>query len=98
MGLGPVEVPLPQSLEEAERVGNSCLHMIVTFAKSYLQLVQRLYLPGSAQEIPQIQEILQKLQRSSTGWQMADGLLQSQDANVRFFGALTLTIKINKDW
>lgn len=41
---------------------------------------------------------MQSLQRSQQGWQFADALLQSQDANVRFFGALTFTIKINQDW
>ena len=33
-----------------------------------------------------------------TSWQFADQLLQSQQAQVRFFGALTFTIKINTDW
>lgn len=38
------------------------------------------------------------MQRSQQGWQVADALLQSEDTNVRFFGALTFTIKINQDW
>lgn len=29
---------------------------------------------------------------------MADQLLASSDANVRYFGALTFTVKINSDW
>ena len=62
------------------------------------QLVQRLYQPGSPQEITKVQDALQKLQRSQQGWQFADALLQSQDEKVRFFGALTFTIKINQDW
>ena len=62
------------------------------------QLVQKLYQPGSPQEVARTQDALQKLQRSQQGWQFADALLQSQDEKVRFFGALTFTIKINQDW
>jgi len=64
----------------------------------YSKLIQKLYLPGSPREISNIQNILQKLQRSQEGWQFADALLQSLDDKVRFFGALTFTIKINHDW
>lgn len=60
--------------------------------------MKRLYQPGAPQEIAQIEKALQGLQRSQQGWQFADALLQSQDTNVRFFGALTFTIKINQDW
>ena len=61
-------------------------------------LVQQLYLPGSPQDITKIQQALQQIQRSHEGWQLADALLQSRDDKVRFFGALTFSIKINKDW
>ena len=60
------------------------------------QLVQSLYRPGA--EVSRIQAALQTYQRSQEGWRFADELLQSQDPNVRFFGALTFTIKINNDW
>lgn len=63
-----------------------------------MQLVQTLYQPGSSRGISQVERALQKIQRSPQGWQLADALLQSQIANVRFFGALTFCIKINKDW
>ncbi|KAL8721170.1 MAG: hypothetical protein Q9225_002095 [Loekoesia sp. 1 TL-2023] len=62
------------------------------------KLVQQLYLPGAPQHISEIQKTLQRLQRTDKGWQLADALLQSQDEKVRFFGALTFTIKINGDW
>ncbi|KAI4213711.1 MAG: hypothetical protein LQ351_003677 [Letrouitia transgressa] len=62
------------------------------------QLVQNLYRPGSPQDVAETQDRLQQLQRSPQGWQLADSLLQSQDDQVRFFGALTFTIKINIDW
>lgn len=62
------------------------------------QLIRRLYLPGSPAEIARIQETLQTLQKSSDGWQLADALLGSNDEKVRFFGALTFTVKLNADW
>ncbi|KAL9008180.1 MAG: hypothetical protein Q9173_006666 [Seirophora scorigena] len=62
------------------------------------KLIQQLYQPGSPHQISEIQEDLQRLQRSRLGWQLADGLLKSEDEKVRFFGALTFTIKINVDW
>ncbi|KAK6436142.1 member of the karyopherin-beta [Oleoguttula sp. CCFEE 5521] len=60
-------------------------------------LVKRLYQPGNAAIIVQIQEQLQVLQRSGEGWQLADALLGDNDINVRFFGALTFTVKLNND-
>lgn len=61
------------------------------------RLVQRLYQPGNPRVITQINDQLQRLQHSSEGWQIADALLNSQDANVRFFAALTFTVKLNND-
>ena len=45
----------------------------------------------------QIDDQLKRLQLSSEGWQLADTLLGSEDANVRFFGALTFQVKLNND-
>ncbi|KAK5121938.1 hypothetical protein LTR85_004510 [Meristemomyces frigidus] len=61
------------------------------------QLVKRLYLPGSPRVIIQINDQLQQLQLSAQGWQIADALLASSDRNVRFFAALTFTVKLNND-
>jgi hypothetical protein len=61
------------------------------------QLVKRLYQPGNSEVIIQIQDQLQNLQRSNDGWQLADALLGYEDINVRFFGALTFTVKLNND-
>lgn len=41
---------------------------------------------------------LRRLQRAPSGWKLGNDLLDSKDERVRFFGALTLTIKINNDW
>ncbi|PGG98420.1 hypothetical protein GX51_06833 [Blastomyces parvus] len=63
-----------------------------------LQLIQALNAPGNAAIAKSIQERLQALQKSEAGWAIADGLLASDDTNARFFGALTLTVKIHQDW
>jgi len=58
--------------------------------------VSLLYQPGVApQDLVAIQNRLHELQLSDLGWKIGDGLLASADPNVRFFGALTFTIKLN---
>jgi len=64
--------------------------------EEFEELIRALYRPGA--DVSRIQAVLQKYQRSQQGWQLADQLLQSQDPHVRFFGALTFTVKINNDW
>lgn len=60
-------------------------------------LVKQLYQPGNPTIITAIQDRLQSLQRSPDGWQLADAFLSDPDQNVRFFGALTFTVKLNND-
>nr|POE56680.1 importin beta-like protein [Quercus suber] len=61
------------------------------------QMVLRLYTTPPGPVIQQIERQLQLLQRSSDGWQMGDVLLGSSDRNVRFFGALTFSVKLIND-
>lgn len=61
------------------------------------RLVKKMQAPGNPKEISEANATLQVLQRSPQGWEMADALLNSNDLNCRFFGALTFTIKINAD-
>ena len=61
------------------------------------QLVKRLYKPGPATLVKQINDQLLQLQHSQDGWKIADELMASDDVNVRFFAALTFTIKLNND-
>ena len=61
------------------------------------QLVKRLYNPGPASLVAQINDQLQQLQLSQDGWKLADELMVSDDANVRFFAALTFMVKLNND-
>ncbi|KAK9799081.1 putative Armadillo-type protein [Seiridium cardinale] len=60
-------------------------------------LVNRLYEQNSTSTVSQIQEVLQKLQKSPEGWQIAEGLLARHSDNVRFFGALTFIVKLNTE-
>jgi hypothetical protein len=61
------------------------------------RLVRVLYSPGDPKEIAQADAALRVIQRCPQGWELADALLNSSDENLRFFGALTFTIKINTD-
>ena len=61
-------------------------------------LIKSLYGPSSPNAISAIEVKLQSLQKSPDGWQLAEALLTSNDEKVRFFGALTFTVKLNLDW
>lgn len=53
---------------------------------------------GSPERIAEIQREIQKLQRQPSAWQAGIDLLNHPEPVMRFYGALTLTIKINADW
>lgn len=53
---------------------------------------------GNPPKITLIQEKLQTLQKSPQAWLIANSLLSDNGTDLRFFGALTFTIKINQDW
>ncbi|KAF2637658.1 ARM repeat-containing protein [Massarina eburnea CBS 473.64] len=61
------------------------------------KLVKTLYDPGHAKKVAETEATLRVLQRSPQGWEIGDALLNNADENVRFFGALTLTVKLNAD-
>ena len=64
-----------------------------------LQLVELLCGIGtSRKDISEIQLVVSKAQRSTEGWRYAEACLRNEDRNVRFLGASTFAIKINKDW
>ena len=73
----------------------------IATAAAMEQLIRELNDPknqGSPHRINEIQKQLQVLQRDESAWQVGLDFLQHQDALIRFYGALTLTIKINADW
>jgi imidazoleglycerol phosphate dehydratase HisB len=53
---------------------------------------------GSPDQIHSISKQLQILQRQKSSWQRGLDFLQHQNPTIRFYGALTLTVKINADW
>ncbi|KAE8350944.1 armadillo-type protein [Aspergillus coremiiformis] len=64
-------------------------------------LVSQLYHPantGNPAKIKAIQEHLQILQKGPQAWLIANNLLSDESTDLRFFGALTFTVKINQDW
>ena len=64
-------------------------------------LIVQLYSPAnqsSPDRINEVQTQIQRLQRERSAWQLGLELLHHGEATVRFYGALTLTIKINADW
>ncbi|KAK7551890.1 armadillo-type protein [Phyllosticta citricarpa] len=60
-------------------------------------LVKSLYQQKDPEMIKRIEKALQSLQKSPEGWQLADALLSHSDPEVRFFGALTFTVKLHSD-
>ncbi|KAK3369160.1 armadillo-type protein [Lasiosphaeria ovina] len=60
-------------------------------------LIRALYSRNPPETISKIQEVLQRLQKSPQGWQLASSLIASRDENVRFYAALTLIVKLNRD-
>ncbi|KAL2270454.1 hypothetical protein VTJ83DRAFT_2638 [Remersonia thermophila] len=60
-------------------------------------LIRALYQPNPPETIARIQEVLQRLQRSPEGWQLAQSLIAHREDNIRFYAALTLIIKLNRD-
>ncbi|KAI1129600.1 armadillo-type protein [Nemania abortiva] len=60
-------------------------------------LIHQLYKPNPPGVISQIQEAIQRVQKSPQGWQLAQGLLARPGANIKFFGALTIIIKLNTE-
>src|SRR5205814_299355 len=91
-------VPTPSSVPEVEQVSIKCQKLNGVAMLTGVELIKRLYQPGHPQHLYKIQEALHRLQRSPEGWQLADALLRSDDEKVRFFGALTFTVKLNSDW
>ncbi|RAL02109.1 putative importin 13 [Aspergillus ibericus CBS 121593] len=74
------------------------VQLLINEAKS---LVSQLYDPGNTgnpAKIKAIQEHLQSLQKCPQAWLIANHLLSDGNTDLRFFGALTFTVKINQDW
>ncbi len=66
-------------------------------------MILALYDPGQASAgVARIQYALHCLQRSPQGWQLAQSLLDKpalspSDVRIKFYGALTITVKLNTE-
>lgn len=56
-----------------------------------------LYEPSPPEVISQVQDALHRVQKSPSGWLIARDLLSHGDDKVKFFGALTIIIKLNTE-
>lgn len=62
-----------------------------------IELVRKLNDPKWATGATVISQELQKIQLSVDGWAVADAMLDHEDPQTKFYGALTLQIKLNKN-
>lgn len=53
---------------------------------------------GSPDRIHDLQRQIQKLQKDPSAWQLGLDLLQHEEDVMRFYGALTIGIKVSNDW
>jgi len=101
------QLPLPTSLAEVEAVSDPLARTRKKEGKKNKekkqklmlrwQLIRALYQPNPPETIAKIQEVLHRLQRSPEGWQLAQSLIAHREDNIRFYAALTLIIKLNRD-
>ncbi|ODV89537.1 hypothetical protein CANCADRAFT_32762 [Tortispora caseinolytica NRRL Y-17796] len=64
-----------------------------------ISLIQKLYTSRINQaDVIATQKQLQAIQRGPNGWDLVLVLLQHSDPNCRFFGALTVSVRINIEW
>ncbi|GAB7347732.1 hypothetical protein MBLNU459_g5284t1 [Dothideomycetes sp. NU459] len=69
----------------------------MTTAERAIELVRRLNDPQWTTSAHQVSQDLQQIQLSPQGWEAANAMLADEDTSVKFYGALTLQIKLNKE-
>lgn len=103
---GEQGLPLPSSLQEVEAVSQILCFGIRRFKVFFTdqnheflasQLILALYEPGPPETISRIQELLHRVQKSPEGWQLAQSLLVNSNDTIKFFGALTIIVKLNTE-
>lgn len=65
--------------------------------KVLLQLISQLYEPGQPNTITEAQALLANFQSSPQAWILAHELLKRPDEKGKFFGALTIIVKLNRE-
>ena len=73
-------------------------HVAIADLSVYMQLIHRLYGHSEAGEVRvQIQEVLQRFQKSPEGWQLSQALMSRPGDNIKVFGVLTIIVKLNTE-
>ncbi|CAI4062026.1 hypothetical protein SKDZ_07G2370 [Saccharomyces kudriavzevii ZP591] len=69
----------------------------MTSIHEVVALIEELYSPHPKHDVHQIQQSLQSIQKSEQGFHLANELLSDDkySANIKYFGALTLTVQLN---
>lgn len=68
-----------------------------------LSLVHTIINPENTGQVHEASNALQRIQLSEAGWQVGEALLNNDDVdgnvntNLKFYGALTFQIKLNKE-
>jgi hypothetical protein len=89
--------PIQRAIESGRLIQMIIPDPNMSVATQAIELVRRLNDPRYAAGASQISRELQEIQLSDQGWAAADAMLDHADANIKFYGALTLQIKLNKD-
>ncbi|KAL7787016.1 armadillo-type protein [Trichoderma ceciliae] len=93
---------LPSEIEQVESVSlSSPLPLRIDVLKASLLMVTKLilslYEPASPSTISKTQSTLSRLQSSPQAWSLARHLLGRPSDKVKFFGALTIIVKLNTE-
>ena len=67
-------------------------------ASQFADLVTQLAKSSNSSLVPELEKQIQHLQREESAWLIGFYALTHDDPHVRFYGALTLTVKINTQW
>lgn len=60
-------------------------------------MILALYERSRLDHVGRIQETLHEIQKSPHGWQLAQILMSRTQPEIKFFGASTMVIKLNRD-
>lgn len=100
--------PRPLCDGVATEISVSRLHTLSSWLVAFVlimwcfpQLIQQAYAPQnhlSSEDQRRLQQELFEIQRRPEAWGLVLPFLNNPDANVQFFGAHTLQVKIARDW
>lgn len=93
----PSEVEQVESVSGTTRVWRDAKRPLKASLLIVTKLILSLYEPASPSTIAKTQSTLSRLQSSPQAWTLAHHLLGRPDDKVKFFGALTIIVKLNTE-